>query len=29
LAIALGPSFLSHLKQEQGKQPGTGAKGSR
>jgi hypothetical protein len=27
LAIALGPSFLSHLKQGQGKQSGTGAKG--
>jgi hypothetical protein len=29
LAVALGPSFLSHLKQKQGKQSGTGAKGSR
>jgi hypothetical protein len=27
LAIALGPSFLSHLKQGQGKQSGTGEKG--
>jgi hypothetical protein len=27
LAIALGPSFLSHLKQKQGKQSGTGATG--
>jgi hypothetical protein len=27
LAIALGPSFLSHLKHGQGKQSGTGTKG--
>jgi hypothetical protein len=29
LAIALGPPFLSHLKQGQGKQSCTGTKGSR
>jgi hypothetical protein len=29
LAIALGPSFLNHLKQGQGKQSSTGTKGSR